>query len=743
MKNQDDKPKWLLELESRKHKPRLAHETGAGASCLNCKLICPGLDLHFWRKICKNCKCRGDDHDIDDYEFPQFKIIFGLNRKEKNNQFVLLQVNDIKELQSQTSFDWIPPDTTKELAADYMKALPLEKLPIKGSAGAVLRRQQLQKQLPLHDIDYKTCDELSEQERKEFKKYLDNLKNCAGQGKVAKLTNIQPFNQSLMTPVNATDVQQFSPQDNEHLSNLNSILNLRTPSNFISKMLQTHSKSNVPFIFSNDNILLTSNIERKEAPYLQANNKVRSQLGQYNYSLPNISNHSNFAEAINISRDYSLQANITNANNKKTYLSKENKSCYELKYSKNPNSFVNEEYAKYKAHKASKPILSDSRTQVENSSCQSEQNFKILSNLSSNTLFTKQILSEALLSPSSVNTSNIVGSSLDEKDLMYIREKPSSKYSNKNDYQNAVVSRELEHISHPSFVLNSEQIMKDFYQIKPFENKPTGLNESNKNEFSSQLLPKPLDHLQAQLSISSLPQSSVIYSEILNNPIFPETACSASNTCQNPENSEKLSEKMEGLTMHDDKLNQCYKCEEVIHSGNVIVTADKIKDAVWHPGCFVCSTCNELLVDLVYFIYKGKLYCGRDLANHLEMPRCFACDELIFVREYTVAENHNYHVKHFCCWDCDIPLAGKQYISENDRPLCLPCYQKNYAKTCNTCNNIIAANQQGVTIKNLNFHATDYCFCCFICKKSLLGGQIAVKRNKPLCSKNCITKLLL
>lgn len=120
----------------------------------------------------------------------------------------------------------------------------------------------------------------------------------------------------------------------------------------------------------------------------------------------------------------------------------------------------------------------------------------------------------------------------------------------------------------------------------------------------------------------------------------------------------------------------------------------------------------------------------------------FICKQLIFVREYTVAEGHNYHVKHFCCWDCDIPLAGQQYISENDRPLCLPCYQNNYAKTCNTCNNVIAADQQGVAIKNLNFHATSDCFCCFTCKKSLLAGQIAIKENRTLCSKECIAEFL-
>lgn len=90
-------------------------------------------------------------------------------------------------MQAETPFEWIPPDTTKELAADYMRALPSDKMPIKGSCGAALRRLQLQKQLPLHDIDHKACDTLTDKERKEFEKYLDNLKNCAGQGKVTKV----------------------------------------------------------------------------------------------------------------------------------------------------------------------------------------------------------------------------------------------------------------------------------------------------------------------------------------------------------------------------------------------------------------------------------------------------------------------------------------------------------------------------------------------------------------------------
>lgn len=49
----------------------------------------------------------------------------------------------------------------------------------------------------------------------------------------------------------------------------------------------------------------------------------------------------------------------------------------------------------------------------------------------------------------------------------------------------------------------------------------------------------------------------------------------------------------------------------------------------WHPQCFVCGSCEELLVDLIYFYQDGKIYCGRHHAERLK-PRCCACDEVPF-----------------------------------------------------------------------------------------------------------------
>lgn len=56
-----------------------------------------------------------------------------------------------------------------------------------------------------------------------------------------------------------------------------------------------------------------------------------------------------------------------------------------------------------------------------------------------------------------------------------------------------------------------------------------------------------------------------------------------------------------------------------------------------------------------------------------------ACPQLIFCNEYTQAEGHNWHLKHFCCFDCDRVLAGETYVMENDKPVCTPCYMKSYA----------------------------------------------------------------
>ena len=73
-------------------------------------------------------------------------------------------------------------------------------------------------------------------------------------------------------------------------------------------------------------------------------------------------------------------------------------------------------------------------------------------------------------------------------------------------------------------------------------------------------------------------------------------------------------------------------------------------------------------MDLLYYYEDGEVFCARDYADKAKMPRCGACDELIFAAEYTGAENNVFHLKHFCCYECDQPLAGHMVALIFEKP---------------------------------------------------------------------------
>jgi LIM domain len=70
------------------------------------------------------------------------------------------------------------------------------------------------------------------------------------------------------------------------------------------------------------------------------------------------------------------------------------------------------------------------------------------------------------------------------------------------------------------------------------------------------------------------------------------------------------------------------QCGAAMLPGELAVFASRAgPDVSWHPACFVCVGCVELLVDLIYFYKDGLVYCGRHHAESLK-PRCVACDEV-------------------------------------------------------------------------------------------------------------------
>ena len=81
----------------------------------------------------------------------------------------------------------------------------------------------------------------------------------------------------------------------------------------------------------------------------------------------------------------------------------------------------------------------------------------------------------------------------------------------------------------------------------------------------------------------------------------------------------------------DSNLFYFFQCPNQMSGGDICVSASRAgPNHLWHPRCFVCNICKELLVDLIYFYKEGKLYCGRHHAETIK-PRCSSCDEVFWI----------------------------------------------------------------------------------------------------------------
>ncbi|KAM3910787.1 prickle planar cell polarity protein 3 [Leptodactylus fuscus] len=181
----------------------------------------------------------------------------------------------------------------------------------------------------------------------------------------------------------------------------------------------------------------------------------------------------------------------------------------------------------------------------------------------------------------------------------------------------------------------------------------------------------------------------------------------------------------------------CQKCGHQISGGDVAVFASRAGlGSCWHPQCFTCTKCSELLCDLIYFYHGGQVYCGRHHAE-LQRPRCVACDEIIFSMECTQAEGYHWHTRHFCCFECECSLVSQRYIMKDKRALCPPCYERLYAQYCDSCGEIIGVDEGQLSHGGQHWHASERCFCCERCGSSLLGRPFLPRHGQIYCSRVC------
>uniref|UniRef100_A0A8C6Z5S2 LIM and cysteine rich domains 1 n=1 Tax=Nothoprocta perdicaria TaxID=30464 RepID=A0A8C6Z5S2_NOTPE len=149
---------------------------GRGAPCSRCRGPCPGFEPHSWRKICKWCKCSQEDHSLssdadDDRKIGRLlsdskyatltarvKGGDGVRIYKRNRMIITNPIVSRKDPTFDTiTYEWAPPGLTQKLAIQYMELIPKEMQPVAGTQGALFRRRQLLRQLPLHDQDPAQC----------------------------------------------------------------------------------------------------------------------------------------------------------------------------------------------------------------------------------------------------------------------------------------------------------------------------------------------------------------------------------------------------------------------------------------------------------------------------------------------------------------------------------------------------------------------------------------------------------
>ncbi|XP_062869946.1 four and a half LIM domains protein 1b isoform X2 [Trichomycterus rosablanca] len=87
----------------------------------------------------------------------------------------------------------------------------------------------------------------------------------------------------------------------------------------------------------------------------------------------------------------------------------------------------------------------------------------------------------------------------------------------------------------------------------------------------------------------------------------------------------------------------------------------------------------------------------------------------------------------FACFYCRDDLNGKKYVQSDARPVCVRCFDKFCANTCNECRRPIGTDSKELHHRGRYWHGD--CFRCAKCFKNLAKESFSLKDERILCEK--------
>ncbi|THH05888.1 hypothetical protein EW145_g4468 [Phellinidium pouzarii] len=155
----------------------------------------------------------------------------------------------------------------------------------------------------------------------------------------------------------------------------------------------------------------------------------------------------------------------------------------------------------------------------------------------------------------------------------------------------------------------------------------------------------------------------------------------------------------------------------------------------WHPQCFKCCTCGELLEHVSSYENDGKPYCHLDY-HELFAPQCYHCktpiiDERFITLDDPALGKRTYHEQHFFCAEC-----GDPFLAPSAPSLMKPRAGPNEINIRGDGAFDVAVDEDGGEVGFTVYRGHPYCEACHVrlrapkckgCKRSIRDGMRAVE----------------
>jgi len=198
--------------------------------------------------------------------------------------------------------------------------------------------------------------------------------------------------------------------------------------------------------------------------------------------------------------------------------------------------------------------------------------------------------------------------------------------------------------------------------------------------------------------------------------------------------------------MDDEDSNICGACNKTVYGAATVALNRK-----YHPACFKCTTCNELLTGEFYDV-AGSPYCRHDYEQR-NLQTCGICSKKIANGVTTIndLEGNYYHDTCFVCEKCRGSVV-EGYFNYRGQRVCAHCNVSTNVERapvmtelghCSTCYKRFSPGDEYSSVKGLKYHPA--CIKCYFCKKVIDEAREKYEYEQVtnillnFCCQNCLS----